>query len=99
MGAIWIAALSGIAFVAFVVALGVALAWGADDRAELGRVTRTNCLQIEALKAAQRADALESYAGLEESLRIYGITLTREIREAAILRRDSRLRRFGPSDC
>jgi hypothetical protein len=51
--------LVGVLVVAAVVALGIALAWGANDQEELARVARTNCEQIEALKAVVRPDPFD----------------------------------------
>jgi hypothetical protein len=81
------------------VALGVSLAWGANDQRELARVVETNCRQIEALKARFRSQAHENYARLEQDARLLGITLTPELREAARQGRDRTLLRFAESDC
>lgn len=91
--------LAGIFVIATTVALAISLAWGADDQAELAKVARENCLQIEELKREQRAEAILSYRHLARSLRLLGVEVTPEIREASRMMRDRRLRRFEAHDC
>lgn len=89
------AVLAGVALVA----LGVSLAWGANDQRELADVVRTNCRQIESLKAQFRIQAIENYERLEEDAKLLGITLTDELRSAALEGRNRNLARFAPIDC
>lgn len=79
--------------------VGVALAWGANDQAELAQVARTNCMQIEALKTQFRNQAVQSYRHLEQNARILGIEVTPELRQEAQRGRDEALRRFARSEC
>lgn len=81
------------------VALGVSLAWGANDRRELAEVVKQNCEAIEALKAQFREQALQNFERLEENARLLDIPLTEELRQAAEQGRDRTLRRFAESDC
>ena len=71
----------------------------AKSQAELSEIAMQNCQAIEALKAARRQEAIGNYRRLERDAGLLGITLTPELRKAALEGRNRTLRRFAPSDC
>lgn len=95
----WTTVLAVLCFAVFGVALSVSLSWGVNDQQELDRVTRANCLQIEALKAEFRKQAQESYERLPQTARLLGLELTPELQEAAEQARAETFARFARRAC
>lgn len=58
-----------------------------------------NCKAIEALKAVQRAEAIESFDNLDETLRLLMLERTAEIVAVARRQRDTKLERFRAREC
>ena len=69
------------------------------SRADARTERRTSCMEIEKLKAAYRAEALENYRKLDQNLRLLNIKKTPEIVAAARKTRDAKLRRFAARSC
>ena len=70
-----------------------------QSQAELSDIAKQNCQNIEALKAEFRLQANEGYAELAENAQLLGITVTPELRAAALADRNRTVRRFASSDC
>lgn len=70
------------------------------QRAQSGQDIRFSfCVQIEALKTAQRTAANENYQKLDQNAKLLGIKVTPELRAAAKHNWVQTLRRFAPHNC
>lgn len=71
----------------------------AEDQRNLDALAERNCLNIEKLKTQFREQAHEAYENLERDARLLGIPLTKELQQAALESRDTKLARFAPVEC
>lgn len=71
----------------------------AEAQGELAKVVERNCRAIEALKAAEREEALKTYRDLDRTLRLLRLERSKEIEEVARENRDEKLARFAPRPC
>jgi hypothetical protein len=65
----------------------------------LKQVSVDNCLEIEALKTAQRQAATQNYQHLDANAKLLGIKVTPALRAAALKGRDKTLERFAAQSC
>lgn len=77
----------------------LATVYRAEAQIKLEEFVAENCRAIEALKASEREEALDSYRNLDRTLRILGLERTPEIEAVARENRDATLRRFAAREC
>lgn len=70
-----------------------------ERRLEQQRLALDMCREIEALKAAQRQEALKAYRDLDRTLRLLKLKRTAAIERAARSNRDVKLNRFRAEPC